>query len=137
MIVYIAGPLTSGAINLDGTLDMLAVAGHVHRAERQLLEVAKLGHSPICPHSMYRNMFGTLPESTWLALDLALLERCDAMVLSQGLASFRSSGTRNEIRRHALELRRPVYAFASDLEQGFAMREENIANLLREHEGAL
>lgn len=137
MIVYIAGPLTTGAINPDGTLDMLAVSGNVHRAEKQLLEVAKLGHAPLCPHSMYRNMFGTLPESRWLALDLALLEKCDAMVLSQGLASFRSSGTREEIKRFALELRRPVYAFASDLEYGVAMTEQNILNLLREHEGAL
>jgi hypothetical protein len=137
VIVYIAGPLTTGAINLDGTLDMLAVSGNVHRAEKQLLEVAKLGHAPICPHSMYRHMFGTLPERVWLALDLALLERCDAMVLSQGHASFRSSGTRNEVRRFALELRRPVYAFASDLPHGFAMTEQNILNLLHEHEGDL
>jgi hypothetical protein len=134
VIVYIAGPLTSGALNPDGSLDMFTIAGHVHRAQRQLLSVAQLGHAPICPHTMYRDMFGTLPEPAWLALCLALVERCDAMVLSQGHASFRSSGTREEVKRFALELRRPVYAYAADLEHGFAMTEANILALLREHE---
>ena len=72
-LVFIAGPF-SGA-------NAWEIACHVHEAEAVGLRVAKLGGMPVVPHSLGRSMFGTRPETFWRAGCLALLARCDGIVL--------------------------------------------------------
>ena len=72
-LVFIAGKF-SGA-------NAWEVACNVHRAEAASLRIAQLGGMPVCPHSLGRNMFGTLPEAFWREGCLALLARCDGILL--------------------------------------------------------
>lgn len=72
-LVFIAGP-SAGA-------NAWEIACNVHEAETAALRVAELGGMPVCPHSLGRSMFGTLPESFWRAGCLELLGRCDGMLL--------------------------------------------------------
>jgi len=72
-LVFIAGKF-SGA-------NAWEIACNVHRAEAASLRIAQLGGMPICPHSLGRSMFGTLPEAFWREGCLTLLERCDAILL--------------------------------------------------------
>ena len=80
-LVFIAGAF-SGA-------NAWEIACNVHKAEAVALRVAQLGVMPVCPHSLGRSMFGTLPESFWRAGCLVLLARCDGILL---LPSWTSSG---------------------------------------------
>ena len=72
-VVFIAGQF-SGA-------NAWEIACNVHRAEAASLRIAQLGGMPVCPHSLGRSMFGTLPEEFWRAGCLALLARCDGILL--------------------------------------------------------
>lgn len=127
--VYVAGELTTGAINPDGTLDAHSYEHNVRMAESMALRVAmREGYAPICVHALARYMFGTLPEARWLAIDLSILEACHAVVLSNGARSIRvSRGVRVEV-EHAIALGIPVYAGEIDL---FAGRAIPIARLLQ------
>ena len=57
------------------------IACNVHEAEAVALRVAQLGGMPVVPHSLGRSMFGTLPEEFWRRGCLALLARCDGLLL--------------------------------------------------------
>lgn len=72
-LVFIAGKF-SGA-------NAWEVACNVHEAEAAALRVAELGGMPVVPHSLGRSMLGTLPEKFWQAGCLALLDRCDGILL--------------------------------------------------------
>ena len=73
MIIYIAGPFR-GATPWD-------VERNVRIAEEASLEVARAGHVPLCPHTMYRHFDKSLPDAFWLDATLALLTRCDAILM--------------------------------------------------------
>jgi hypothetical protein len=68
------------------------IACNVHEAEAAALAVAKLGGMPVVPHSLGRSMFGTLPESFWRAGCLALLARCDGILLLPSWSSSEGAG---------------------------------------------
>jgi hypothetical protein len=87
MIIYIAGPYR-------GT-DSWAVERNIRRAEEVAFEVARAGHTPLCPHSMFRFFDKTLTDERWLAITLELLRVCEAMVLVRGWLA--SSGTAAEV----------------------------------------
>lgn len=57
------------------------IACNVHEAEAAALRVAELGGMPVVPHSLGQHMLGTLPESFWRTGCLALLARCDGILL--------------------------------------------------------
>ena len=129
--VYIAGELTTGALNPDGTLDGMSYEHNVRIAEGMALRVAlREGYAPICPHALARHMFGTMPEARWIEIDLCLLEACQAVVLSNGTRSIlRSRGTKSEV-THAIELGIPVYSNETDLFAGRAIPIERLRDLL-------
>jgi hypothetical protein len=109
IVAYIAGPLTSGACNPDGSLDLYAYETNIRYAEGMALRLALLGFAPLCVHALARHMFGTMAEHRWIDIDLELLQRSDVVVLSQGLdGARRSSGTRRELRA-ALSSGKPVF----------------------------
>lgn len=85
-LIYIAGPISKGDL-----------AENINRATDAFFELLAAGFAPICPHwscfagGVKRSVWGTyyaiaetLPNGSdyqeWLQVDLALIERCDAIV---------------------------------------------------------
>ena len=96
-IAYIAGPFT-GRTAWD-------VEQHVRKAEEVALKVAQYGVMPLCPHTNTRFFHGQCTEEFWYEGTLALLEKCDVMVLVEGWEH--STGAQAESKR-ARELGIPV-----------------------------
>jgi len=85
-VVYVAGPFRGP--------DHWAIENNIRRAEALALEVWKLGAAAICPHSNTRFYQGALPDHVWLDGDLAILARCDAILLTEDWQN--SQGARAE-----------------------------------------
>lgn len=85
-VIYIAGPFT-GPTPWD-------VEQNVRRAEAVALEVAKLGAAPLCPHANSRFFHGQCTPEFWYAATMALLKRCDAILMIPGWEN--SKGSREE-----------------------------------------
>jgi hypothetical protein len=104
MIVYVAGPYTAP--------DAWTREANIRRAEAVSLEVLRIGHYPICPHTMSRHFFGAVPEAVAIAWGLDLVRVSEALVLVSGWQD--SAGTRTEIEL-ARTLGLPVYRDFVDL----------------------
>lgn len=92
--VYISGPYTNG--------DQAANVRAAIEAANALLDA---GYIPYCPHlSHFHHMLFPHDYETWMQLDLAWLEKCDALVRLDGY----SPGADREV-EHALALGIPVY----------------------------
>lgn len=105
-LIYVAGPYRAP--------DRAAIARNIESAGRLGAYVCTLGWFPIIPHMNTAHMEQDLPklgDEFWLRGTMALMERCDAVVLAPGWQ--RSAGTLAEITR-AEELRLPIYQ-AADL----------------------
>lgn len=72
-IVYIAGPYR-------GTSYWQQVL-HIREAEAAGLEVWKRGMVALVPHLNTAHFQGELPDAVWLAGDLELMARCDAVLM--------------------------------------------------------
>lgn len=105
LLVYIAGPLTSGDARKN-----------CFRAMEAALQVFERGHLPICPHSdawldKYAVFHGRPVEyDAWMARDLALVARADALLRIGG----ESPGADREVAL-AREMRIPVYRSIEEL----------------------
>lgn len=86
-VVYVAGPFRAAT--------PYKVRLNIRRAEAVALELFKLGAVAVCVHTMCANFERELPDDTWLALDLELLARSDALYLVPGWEE--SVGTAGEI----------------------------------------
>lgn len=87
-VVYVAGPFRAA--------NSWEMEQNIRRAEALALDVWRTpGLAAICPHSNTRFYQGAAPDDVWLDGDLAILERCDAVLLVPGWE--KSSGTRTEI----------------------------------------
>ena len=83
------------------------ITKNIHRAAAVGFEVAKLGASPIIPHTNTGSVFmGTLFTAFWYEATLELLRRCDAVILVPGWES--SKGVAAEI-QEADRLHLPVF----------------------------
>lgn len=109
------------------------IACNVHRAESVALRVAQLGGMPVCPHSLGRSMFGTLPETFWRAGCLALLARCDGIFMlpswthSAGAQAESDYAERNGIIRWSMvHLNQPSFVrwLTHPAERGQSLRRE-------------
>lgn len=98
LVVYVAGPFRGP--------DHWAIENNIRRAEALSLEVWKAGAAAICPHSNTRFYQGVLPDQTWLDGDLAILRKCDALLLTEDW--HRSEGARAE---HAFALANGIQIF--------------------------
>ena len=96
--VYIGGPYSAPTQH--------QIEQNIRAAEALALEVWKLGAVAICPHTMTRFYEGVLPRETWLAGDLELLRRSDALLLVRGWEE--SAGTRAEV-EYASQLKIPIF----------------------------
>lgn len=102
--IYIAGPFRGP--------DAWAIARNVRNAENLIPIIGQAGGIPVCPHTMYANMQGALPDEFWLQATLELLEVCDAIYLCEGWQQ--SAGSRGEAAR-ACEMAMPMFETLNDL----------------------
>lgn len=73
-VVYIAGPFRA--------LNNWEIEENIRRAERLALDVWRLGHAALCPHTNTRFFQGAAEDHVWLEGDLAMLARCDAVLMT-------------------------------------------------------
>lgn len=109
-LIYIAGPYrgkTREAVELN-----------IATARRVALLIAQAGHMPVIPHANtagFEHLDPDIPDQFWLDGTLALMLKCDAVVLCPGWD--KSSGTLAEIRK-AVEHDIGVYGSANDFING-------------------
>lgn len=100
-IIYVAGPYRAATRE--------AIAANIEAARRVALHICNLGWMPLCPHMNTAHMDAELEhlnDDFWLVGTMALMERCDAVVLVEGWE--RSSGTLAEIAR-AEQMSIPIF----------------------------
>jgi hypothetical protein len=91
MLVYIAGAYRAATPG--------EVLANIGRAADLSVEVLRLGHEVICPHTMTHPLEAyDLADEVYLRNGLAQLERCDAVLLVQGPGLEQSEGTAIEVR---------------------------------------
>ena len=74
-VIYVAGPLVAA--------DHWEIRHNINEAAALGLEVARLGHCPVIPHTNTGAVFlGTLTPEFWYEATLELLRRCDAIILT-------------------------------------------------------
>ncbi len=89
-VVYVAGPFRGP--------NHWEIAQNIRRAEALALQVWLAGAAALCPHANTRNFQDAGPDEIWLKGDIELLERCDAIILTDDWKS--SAGAKAE-RHHA------------------------------------
>ena len=75
-LIYIAGPYRSDT--------EYGVKLNIDRAEAVALKYWKAGYAVFCPHKNSAFMGGSCPDETWLEGGLAILRRCDIIVMMEG-----------------------------------------------------
>lgn len=97
-IAYVGGPYRANSIH--------AIGCNIRAAEAVAVELWRMGWAVICPHLNSAFLDGAVPDEAFLAGDLEIMTRCDALVLIEGWRD--SQGARAE-RDHAYRLGIPVY----------------------------
>jgi len=72
-VVFISGPFRSTSA--------WGIECNIREAEKMALCVWEMGAAALCPHTNTRFFQGALPDEIWLLGDLALLSKCDAVLL--------------------------------------------------------
>lgn len=126
-VVYIAGPFRGK--------DSWEMECNIRRAETLALEVWRAGYAALCPHTNTRFFQGAAPDEVWLDGTLALLMKCDVVVLTPDWR--KSRGAKAEV-LHALRNGIPVFECLQDLQSweitgdnGFRVEIEDLAYLER------
>lgn len=60
------------------------IAWNVHQARKVALKWWKRNYAVICPHSNTAFFDGACDDSVWLLGDLAIMKRCDVVVMMKG-----------------------------------------------------
>lgn len=90
MVIYTAGPFRPTEAG-----NMYETHQNIERAKLAALQIWRAGHVALCPHANTGLEFqGAAPDDVWLAGDLVLLERCDAILMLPGWED--SSGAKLE-----------------------------------------
>lgn len=97
-VVYVAGPFRGR--------DSWEMESNIRRAEALALEAWRAGAAVVCPHTNTRFFQGAAPDAVWLDGDLAILAKCDAILMTPDWE--RSSGARSE---HEFAQARGIPAF--------------------------
>lgn len=113
IVVYIAGPLTTGAVSRQG-FNAYVFEQNVRLAEKAMIQCLDNGWAAICVHAQARHCFGRVPEPVAIAADNELIRRSDCVWLVGNWQG--SSGSRAE-RDLACELGKPVFTDLRELQQ--------------------
>jgi hypothetical protein len=108
-VIYVAGPFRSPHQWGQQQNVMVAMA--------LALEVWQRGHAAICPHSNTMFFQDAAPDDVWLDGDLAILGRCDGVLMTP---DWRASRGATEERRVALEAGLPVFETVEELDRWLA-----------------
>lgn len=113
LVIYTAGPFRP----VKDKNNMHETHLFIERAKAFALMIWQTGHVALCPHANTGLDFqGAAPDDVWLAGDLELLKRCDAVLM---LPDWKQSCGANLEKRHAEEQGIPVF-FYDDLPALFA-----------------
>ena len=104
VIVFIAGPYRAK--------NNWSLTVNISRAAGVALAVWKMGAAVICPHLNCAPFQGAAPDSVWLKGDLAMLDRCDAVVALPNWTE--SVGARAEVAR-ARAAGKPVFVWPNPI----------------------
>jgi hypothetical protein len=132
IIVYIAAPLTTGALLEDGTINLAVYESNIQRAMELGLHVFEAGFVPIIVHASIGRWFGAISEQAAIDADFAIIERCDVLLLGQGWQ--RSRGCQAEI-QHARARHMPVLESVDELKRWAAERVTQTIDLDKMVEG--
>ncbi len=80
-VIYIAGPFRCASRYVEGHQDSWGIQQNVMRAMEVALEIWRLGGAAITPHANSMFFQNAAPDDVWLAGDLAILAKCDAIFL--------------------------------------------------------
>lgn len=111
-VVYCAGPFRSSSKHVPGQQDAWGIQTNVMNAMALALEVWRIGGAALCPHANTMFFQNAAPDNVWLEGDLALLAKCDAMIVTPRWTA--SAGTRAEI-AFANEHNIPIFFTVRDL----------------------
>jgi len=103
-LVFISGPFRADSA--------WGVEQNIRRAEELALKVWRLGFACICPHTNTRFFDGAADDEIWLAGDIEIMRRCDAVLMAPRWEFSNGSIQEREI---ALEFGIPVYESLDDL----------------------
>jgi len=106
LVVYIAGPFRGS--------NAWEIECNIRRAETLGLEVWRVGAAVICPHANTRFFQGAAPDSVWLEGTLAILRKCDVVLLTKDWK--RSEGARKE-KIEAESLGIPIFEEGEEVSQ--------------------
>lgn len=99
------------------------IAENVRAAEREGLEVARMGAAPLIPHANTAHFHGQCTDDFWLEATLELAMRCDAAITVAGDEWRRSSGSVGEVER-LREAGKPVFHRREDLRRWLDEQEQ-------------
>lgn len=108
LVVYIAGPYRAK----PNAANQWQQEQNIRRAEEVAHRVWEMGAAALCPHGNSRFFQGSLPDSVWLDGDLAMLNKCDAVLMIAGWEE--SAGAIAE-QQFALDHGIPVFYAESEL----------------------
>lgn len=102
-VVYICGPYTG-----SGETSKI---GNILVAKNAAIDIWSMGHAVVCPHMNtmdfeLHDIGSSIPYETWIEGDLAILKRCDAVVILPGWEA--SRGAKEEV-QFALANKIPIY----------------------------
>lgn len=97
-VAYVAGPYRG-----NNSLD---VSHHIESARDVAAELWRRGYYVLCPHMNTAHLDGVVEDRIFLDGALALMRRCDLVVLARGWEH--SEGSREEI-REAFAIGKPIY----------------------------
>jgi nucleoside 2-deoxyribosyltransferase len=93
-VVYVAGPFRCASKHVEGQQDSWGIQQNVMRAMELGLEVWRAGAAALIPHANTMFFQNAAPDNVWLDGDIAMLAKCDAVIMTPDWQ--RSSGARAE-----------------------------------------
>lgn len=102
-IAYVGGPYRADSIHATGC--------NIRAAEKVAVELWRMGWAVLCPHLNSAFLDGAVSDERFLAGGLAIMARCDALVLIEG---WRNSKGATAEREYALALQIPVHEWDKD-----------------------
>ena len=111
-VVYIAGPFRGA--------DSWEMEQNIRRAEALALEIWRLGAAAVCPHTNTRFFQGAAPDTVWLDGDLAILAKCDAVLMTPDWSRSRGATAEHDF---ACEHGIPVFYTIADVRDGLKRKD--------------
>jgi hypothetical protein len=109
-VVYVAGPFRAK----PDVHNQWVQHCNIRKAEGVAHTVWEMGAAAVTPHLNSAHFQGSLPDSVWLDGDLAILAKCDAVVMVDGWTD--SEGAKAE-QQFALSRGIPVFYSVQELRQ--------------------